>query len=626
MNLQSNKEFKNNMPDQKVDPQDPVLAFSPSEKIGRVYRKPDTVIPEGASLHQIKNFIREGKLVPSTTNIIGVRSSPYLIPWASRVVAQAAVNMANNNPNFFVRAKANPFGAIDYFKQAPERERDFWGEQGSRIHLACELLAQQKQIPFVMTEYEEASVNEWKKWLDKFQPEFKFLEITGFGETKEDKLGYAHTTDVILDVNNKTVIGDYKCVTDDTQILMYDGSLKNAVDIKENDEVVAWDKTGLHTAKVSYVGDNGYHKVAKITTLTGHKLTTTLNHPYWSSRRSQKLGWVNAEDLQPGDEVYIAMGWNYSQYRTEQPWPFNKYLSPYLFGILWGLRNYKEQDWNSQKYTIEIPALSRETLKEELHESAFRFNKAGKMSLVKGLNKLADKNGITVEDVLKHVDSAELPDFLYSASPNVYYGFFAGIREVFGNKELSEEELLIILNDRAASNLQQMYTNHGQPANVSDSGAENLSFVKVPYDTDATIFTHGATPTRIADIEYVDEPQHTIAIEVAHSHTHVTGGLITHNTNRSGLHVDVGLQLAANARGSHLAVDNKELIEMPKIDTAIGIHISPKGVKTNRINIGNEVYDTFQSLRRVWDFQVFEGTIKHKQPVIQEEITSPTDI
>ena len=65
---------------------------------------------------------------------------------------------------------------------------------------------------------------------------------------------------------------------------------------------------------------------------------------------------------------------------------------------------------------------------------------------------------------------------------------------------------------------------------------------------------------------------------------------------------------------------------MPEIDAAIGIHISPKGVVTNRINIDDEIYDTFQSLRRVWNFQVFEGTVKPKIPVIQEVITSPYDI
>lgn len=619
------------------DPQDPVLAFTVSEKIGRVYRKPDTIIADDLKPNDIRKLILTGVLVPSTTNVISVRNSPFLLPWAARLVANAAVTMANTNPNFFVRAKANPYGAIDYFKETPTRERDFWGNQGSRIHLACELLAKNLPLPegFDLTDYEKKSINAWKKWLDVFQPEFKYIEATGFGTTKENKLGYAHTTDVVLEINNKTVIGDYKCVTDDTPILMFNGSVKKAIDVVEGDEVVAWDKTGLHTAKVSYAGDNGHHKVAKITTMSGHTVTTTLNHPFWSSRRNQKLTWVKAEDLELGDEVYVAMGWNYSRFRQEEKWAYNKYLSPYLLGILWALRNYKEQDWTSEKYVIEVPPFSRNLLKEELHESAFRFNKAGKMSVVKGLNKIADKNETTVEEILAVIDTPEIPEFVYAGSQNSYYGFFAGIREVFANKELSEEELIVFLNKEATANLQQLYTNFGQPATVTTDPRTGQSYLKTPFDnqgtveSENTIYTHGSTPSRVASIEISEEPQHTVAMEVEGSHTHITGGIITHNTNRTGLHIDVALQLAANARGEFITADNKTLEPMPKIDDAIGIHISPKGVTTNRIDISDNVYDVFQSLRQVWDFQAFEGKtdiVNARKGVILEEIHSPKDI
>lgn len=609
-----------------VNPSAPVLSVNVNDRIGRLYHRPGVSLPPNLDTETLRALIKEGTLVPSTTNIISVRNSPYLVPWAAKKAAQSAVDMARTNNNFITRVKANPYGAVKYFMSASDRERDHWGEQGSRIHLACELLALGQPIPFDLTEFEKTSIDNWKKWLDDFQPEFKYLEVTGFGETREDHLGFGNTTDFIAKINNKTVIGDYKCVTNDTHILMEDGSVKKAENLQVGDRVVAWDKSGLHVSNVKYVGDNGVHKVAKVTTLSGHVLTTTLNHPYWSSRRNKNLSWVTAENLRPGDEVYIGMGWNYSPKRTSKPWPFNKYLSPYLFGVLWALRNYTNQDWSSQKYTINIPPTSKESLREELHESAFRFNKAGKMSLVKGLQKIASKNQTSVEKILALINTPTLPDFLYAGSQNTYYGFFSGIREVFLNKEISENELVILTNQEAALHLQQLYINYGQPAVVTSVPSSEHVFVKVPFETEETIYSHGATPTRIADIEILDDPQLTVAIEVEGSHTHITGGIITHNTNRSGTHVDVALQLTANASSSVLAVNNEFLTEMPTIDAGIAVHLSPQGAKTDRINMSDDVYDIFQSLRKVWDFHVFEGVLRSGKPVIEETLHSASDL
>jgi hypothetical protein len=609
------------------DTPDPVLAIATTDAIGRLYRRPDFVLPEKLPLKKIKELVISGDLVPSTTNIISVRSSPYLVPWAARLSAKAAVDLAKANPNmFFERVKANPFGAIDYFKKASDRERDFAGNQGSKIHLGCELLGAGLNISHLtLTDYESKSLDQFKFWLDKFQPEMQHLEITGYGTTKEDNLGYAHTTDVICNINGKTIIGDYKCVVDDTPVLLPDGSTKKAIDVVEGDEVVAWDKSGLHTAKVSYAGDNGFHKVATITTASGHRVTSTLNHPFWSSRKSQQLGWVTAEDLKIGDEVYVAMGWNYSQYRQAIEWPYKKNLSPYLLGLFWTLRNFSRQDWRTENL-IELPKISKDGLKQELQEIGFQFNKAGKLNTTKGFAKIARKNGITVDDFLDLVDTSDLPDFVYGATPNQLYAFFAGVREVFANKEIYAEELFVVLNRPALESLQQLFANYGQPANITTDPKTGYSYLKTPFEKEGTIFTHGPSVTRVTSIEITEEEHHTVAIEVAGSHTHITGGLITHNTNRKGLHMDVSYQLAANARGDKIAIDNKELVDMPQIDAAVGIHISPKGVTTQRIDISDEVYNTFQSLRRVWDMHAFHGELRNPKGVFLEEIHGPEDI
>lgn len=612
--------------------QDPALAFSPNDTIGRLYRKPGIILPaepEDLTVAQVWELLHEGILVPSTTNIIGTRDKSGLLGWSAWVVAKAAIEMAIKTPDKFIsRVKQNRWGAINYFKEAPIRERDFAAAQGSKVHLALELLGKNQSIEHLtLTDHEKKCVDQFKKWLDIFQPNFKYLEVTGFGTTKDDKLQYAHTTDFIAEINKQTVIGDYKCVVDNTPILLPDGSTKPAIEIEEGDEVVAWDQvSGLHTALVSFAGDNGYHQVATVKTASGHTVTTTLNHPFYSSRKSKQTGWVPASELKIGDELYIAAGWNYAQYRQSYDWPYRKNLSPYLLGLLWSLRNYSKQNWR-EEHLIELPNISRDGLRQELKEIGFQFNRAGLLNTVKGFAKIARKNGIEVEDLLDLIDTPEIPKFVYGAPKNHINAFFTGIKEVFANKELFEEELVVVLNREALYNLHQLFINYGQPATIQMDPRSEKSYLKVPFEDDHTIYAYGTSTSRIVSIEITENEHHTVAIEVQGSHTHVTGGLITHNTNRSGLHADVALQLAANARGDELTSDNINLSPMVNIDGAVAVHVAPDGVTTQRVDIGDEVYDTFQSLRRAWNFHVFDGKYSNfKNGVFLGEIKTPEEL
>lgn len=611
-----------NTPDQTST--DPVLAISNDEPIGRLYHKPGVTIPDNLTKKDISKLVKEGTLVPSTTNVIGVKSSPYLLPWATRKVAESVVQLVRTNSSSFIsRVKENGAGAIDYLSKAADRERDAWGLQGSNIHLACELLGKNQSIDHLtLTPYEKQSVDRWKEWLDKFQPVFKYLETTGFGTTRSG-LGYAHTTDFIAEIEHDMVIGDYKCVTDETPILLPDGSTKPAIEIKQGDEVVTWDKSsGLHTAKVLYAGDNGSHKIVRGTTLSGHQLDTTENHPYWASRKSQQLNWVKAEDLKLGDEVYVAMGWNYSPYRQPISWPFNKYFSPYTFGLLWSLRNFLNIDI-ADTDTLELPPISGEGLAQELKEMSFQFAKDGRVKMKRGLNKIADKNKIPLEELLAYINTPDLPSFVYGGSPIAYSAFLTGVMEVFANRELSNEELIVVMNEKALHNLQSLYSNYGQPATLVKDPRSGHSFLKAPFETRDTIFTHGLSATRIANIEILDE-QHTVALEVEGAHTHITGGIVTHNTNRSGLHTEVALQLAANSRGETLSPDNKTLVPMPKIAYGLGVHLSPDQATTALINIDDDVFEVFEALRDVWEYAAF-STVKSKS-VFLKPILKKSDL
>ena len=242
------------MPNKDQKDTEPALATSFDPPIGRLYRKPGT--EEISNLPPLKIFekLQNGELSPSTTNVISVLAAPYLLPWATNKVADTVIKMVNQNAESFVtRVKANPYGARKYLSGAADRDRDMAGERGSNIHLACELLGKNQSIQHLnLTDEEKAAVDQWKKWLDAFQPTFTHLESTGYGTTRNN-LSYAGTVDFTAIIEGETCMGDYKCVTDETPILLPDGSHKKASEIQKGDEVVAWDKrSGLHTAKVLY--------------------------------------------------------------------------------------------------------------------------------------------------------------------------------------------------------------------------------------------------------------------------------------------------------------------------------------------------------------------------------------
>lgn len=595
------------------------------DNVGRLYRRPDFILPENfRSLPVLRELIKNGELVPSITNVIGVRGAPFLLPWATKLVATEAIRVTERWPDLI---RNSPSKALYYLKNTAEREKIFWGTQGTKIHMVCELLAKSEDIShIVLTDYERLSVDRWKEWLDLFQPTFKFLEITGFGKTLQD-LGYAGTADIIAEIEGKTIVGDYKCVVNSTPVLLPDGSYVRADQIVEGQDVVAWDKIkGLHVSNVTYVGDNGKHPVVRIETIHGQVLKCTTNHPVLASRDSKGLGWVTAEELKPSDTLYLALGWNYSPHRVEKAWEFGKYFSPYLFGLIWALSNFSKTPWKVDMQ-VELPKLSRVTLKEELSDFGFTFTKQGKMNIKPGLEKIAKKNKTSVEYVLKTLTPHNLPEFVFAAPVIAQSAIIAGIQEIFANKDMHTNDFYVVLaRIESLRDLQRLYINHGQPSQLGRDLKSELNFLKLPFSSNETIYVHGQYESKIKSIEIIEEPQATIAIEVAGSHTHITSGLITHNTNRSGLHADVALQLAANARSTEIFPDSITSEPMPQIDGAVGIHISPKGVDMVEIDISDQIMETFSSLRQTWNFHAFDGKLHSPKGVFLRTIKQPKDM
>lgn len=594
-----------------------------SKNYGRLYRKPTTDLSK-INLNndaEVKQCIIDGTLMPSITNVISVKNSPFLINWATKLVAQEAVKVAQNWPQ---RLTAEPNKAINYLKETANRERDFWGNQGSKIHYAAEQIALGNDIDLSdYTDYEKACITEWKLWLREYKPKFIGLEKTAFGTTSAN-LEYAGTSDFIAEIGGKTVIGDYKCVTDDTEIMLETGETVPASMIVVGDKVVAWsEEKSLHVSTVDFVGDNGVKPIVKITTELGQELEVTENHPILISTANKGKGWVKAEDIQVGSVAYAAVGWAHNPKRVEESWPLRKGLGPYVYGVLWAMYNMRGGlEYDS---LIRLPRITTDDSKFELKDLGFRTNKNGQLIAKHGLDKIANKGDWSPQEVLDTL-TVEVPNFVKSAPNSSKEAFIAGVLEMFANHEKYPNNYFVVLqNKKSLDDFVGLYLSMGMVASTGKDANTGLLYAKLPKFRMDTIYTHGAQPVRITNVERI-QPKHTIAIEVRGAHTHVTNGLITHNTNRSGLHSEIALQLAANAKAQFITMDNIHLEDNKPVDAALGVHISPKGVTVKEIDISNEMYNYFESLRHVWNYAVFEGKLHSKEGVFLREINSPEEL
>lgn len=588
------------------------------DRVGRLYREPDFVLPENfTNPETLLQLITDGKLVPSITNAIGVLSKPYLYDWYAKQAAESAMYYFMKTPE---SVKARPGSAFNYFKNAPYNYMKKWGQQGSNIHSAAEKISTGQPYDHKsLTAYEQACVDHYKRWLEDFQPTFNYVERTGFGTTINGK-GYAGTADYNIKIQGEDILGDIKCTTLDTRILMADGSYKQAGDIRVGDKVVSWNADGgtLSVDEVSHVADNGSHEIFTVHTETGHAVSTTGNHPYLTLTDKSQLVWKNADALEQGDTVFTVSGWNHSPNKPEagDTWQYNKHLAPYLLGLLWGLRHSDSEQWEEDNKTYKVPTQSRDSLFEELAYHGFvQVKGSSALKIKRGLQRTAHKarnmtvsatTPITVEELLSVINNPELPEYLFTTGPLYFEGFYAGIKEVFRNPDLDKDTMYVeMASVKAIRSLQLFLQNNGQATKIVKNTRTGQPALAVqtfsPVGTDTVIY--GTQSTKVTAVKK-SAPQPTVAIEVKNNHNHVTNGILTHNTNRTGFHDDLALQLVANRHVDYTYDDNNVKHDNVPVQRMSGLHLSPQGYNFVEVIEKPFLKEVFSQLVDLWHYQV----------------------
>lgn len=77
-------------------------------------------------------------------------------------------------------------------------------------------------------------------------------------------------------------------------------------------------------------------------------------------------------------------------------------------------------------------------------------------------------------------------------------------------------------------------------------------------------------------------------------------------TTRSGVHEEVGLQLAAYRFADNILRPDGTRVPMPKADGGVVIHVRPEGWKVVPVACGEPQFEAFLHLRRVFDYDTLE--------------------
>ncbi|AWY06660.1 exonuclease [Microbacterium phage Zeta1847] len=143
---------------------------------------------------------------PGVTTILNALPKPWLKPWVSKVIAEAA---ADNVGVIVSMMMANPTGwraaAVDLLKRAPDHLRDGAADTGTAAHDLFERMARGETVTDVSDELEPYRVH-IDEFLNTVQPEFLYLEETVWSDPHR----YAGSFDWLAKIDGEIVWGDTK--------------------------------------------------------------------------------------------------------------------------------------------------------------------------------------------------------------------------------------------------------------------------------------------------------------------------------------------------------------------------------------------------------------------------------
>lgn len=346
----------------------------------------------------------------------------------------------------------------------------------------------------------------------------------------------------------------YKCLHPDTDVAMWDGRRVPARSVAPGDVVVAWNDGRAVPGVVSAAEWQPDSPIVTVTTQRGRTIRTNDRHPFLVGER-----WVDAADLRPGDMLTTGLGWGdgggVSDLTNHEAW---------LLGALVG-------DGSLVSSTPVVSAWDPGVRGRFARDHQLNHTGKGHDYRMLGVTKLARQYGLmgarswqkripeSVMTAPASVRAAFLSGLIdtdgHVSSPALRRTMELGIASVSRDLLLDAQHLLASLginstvsciaeagrySGRAAYRLCAF--GNGQARRLADLLDLACAAKRERLDRYASTSALNARDSsrfdRVVSVE-VGQPEPTIGIEVADRHTHVTGGVVTHNTMYLGGGADV---------------------------------------------------------------------------------------
>jgi HK97 family phage portal protein len=380
-----------------------------------------------------------------------------------------------------------------------------------------------------------------------------------------------------------------ECVTPDTLFSMADGSLVPAKHIKEGDLVVGWENNSPVSASVKAVAEPKTKKLIKIKTARGRELTASEDHPVLSIEKLRTPGgrvhakspekWTPMQDLKVGSYVRVSLGMCLGNTGLVDEMGFN---DAYFLGAMVGdgyLRKgccafCTDNAGIAEKMACVCESLGGNLKSRKTQNNDFNYEIITRGVGVKGskIRDLFNRSGL----VGKHSHTKFVPEIVFNGGHNAWTGFLSGFFDTDGSirsksgKQVPAlywastsiellrgcQHMLAMLgvqsaiykmcdggekvimgktcDTRESWGLYVMSNSHlkkiakllklshkekkirlEEYESLSDTRYREINFI---YD-------------RIVSIEDVGKGE-TIGIEIEGCHTHVTNGIVTHNSRQ----------------------------------------------------------------------------------------------
>ena len=373
---------------------------------------------------------------------------------------------------------------------------------------------------------------------------------------------------------------DFKCLAPETLVSMADGSLVPAGKISAGDLILGWDEEarGLAPRRVAHAWDNGIAPVVKVRTRGGRELIVTDEHPFLTKR-----GWVKAADLVPFSTEY-----KHGRYRSaphdsvRTAWGSEWWEGPEgdedqaaFLGIVvgdGGLTRGRANITNNDSGVNDFLASYANRFGCKLVRTGSRKSMTHYISAGRGANQFNDRNALLTllhkEGLMgKGAHEKRVPPSVWAGGPRSWAGFLSGYLDADGSVRSDPGSYPLVkwssVNRNLLLDCQVLLSYLGVKSSVNVrrsryKGAEHISWdlwvrdarsfgrlrkvLRLHHSLKREVLTRLEPAVRadgkfirdnlewdpvVEVVRQLDQP--TVAIDLD-GHSHVTGGLVTHNT------------------------------------------------------------------------------------------------